>query len=802
MTAQLRKYRWFGALVGLWLTIGNAPVWALTVESTGDSGGICPGATCTLRQAIVDTPSGGTVDFNMPLPNVIELVSEQLTLNKNLTIIGPGADQLAIYGNLRFRVMEVTEGVTVNISGLRISRGVSNKGAGIFNQGTLTVSNSTISDNFVRNATSLLDGGAGIFNEGTLTVSNSSFHLNDSVLFGGGIANFNGTVTVSNSTFSGNFANNGGGISNFNGTVTVSNSTFSGNSVYNGSGNSIYSIGQVNIRGTIIANNPSVDNCAPFMVTSQGDNISSDGTCFATSIPLNDRSSINPLLSEWANNGGPTRTYALQNGSPALNAVKVNTCPPPATDQRGVARPAGPFCDIGAFESTIAEIAVTGNSQNIVDGDNTPDLADHTDFGVVLVAGGTVVRTFTIASNGHANLSLGSVTVGGTHAADFTVSLAPTSPVAAGGSTTFQVTFDPSAAGLREATLSFSNNDSDENPFNFAIAGTGYETDLAITNTDGVTTAAAAASTTYTIVASNAGPLAVAIATVADTFPTACTSVSYSSVAAGGASGNTLSGLGNIRDAALSLPVGSSVTYTAICTIGQAATGSLVNTASISSEVADPIPGNNSATDTDTLTALSRPVAVHDSVVAAMNTSIPIAVLDNDDPASDFNRQTVNVKRPFRRGIHYRRDGKVQFRPRTDSTTPELFNYTFRDTNGKLSNIATVTVNFDTAPAVIGISPSNGASNVGIGRSIGILFNEEVTVSAASFQIACSRSGVHSYSPDFSGVDVLYILDSDNNFVNGEICTVTVRATEVNDLDGIAPPNMRANFISTFRTVP
>lgn len=102
MTAQLRKYRWFGALVGLWLTIGNAPVWALTVESTGDSGGICPGATCTLRQAIVDTPSGGTVDFNMPLPNVIELVSEQLTLNKNLTIIGPGADQLAIYGNLRF----------------------------------------------------------------------------------------------------------------------------------------------------------------------------------------------------------------------------------------------------------------------------------------------------------------------------------------------------------------------------------------------------------------------------------------------------------------------------------------------------------------------------------------------------------------------------------------------------------------------------------------------------------------------------------------------------------------------------
>jgi hypothetical protein len=66
------------------------------------------------------------------------------------------------------------------------------------------------------------------------------------------------------------------------------------------------------------------------------------------------------------------------------------------------------------------------------------------------------------------------VAVSGAHAADFTVTLQPTSPVAAsGGTTTFQVTFDPSANGLRTVTLSLANDDSDENPFDFAIQGTG-----------------------------------------------------------------------------------------------------------------------------------------------------------------------------------------------------------------------------------------------------------------------------------------------------------------------------------------
>lgn len=127
--------------------------------------------------------------------------------------------------------------------------------------------------------------------------------------------------------------------------------------------------------------------------------------------------------------------------------------------------------------------------------------------------------------------------------------------------------------------------------------------DLSITKTNGVTTVTPGGTTTYTITASNAGPSAANPASVIDSFPAACTSVSYTSVAAGGATGNTTTGAGNISDTALNLPSGGSVTYTAICTIGSGASGTLLNTANVASIVPDPAPGNNSATDSDTVNA-------------------------------------------------------------------------------------------------------------------------------------------------------------------------------------------------------
>jgi uncharacterized repeat protein (TIGR01451 family) len=126
--------------------------------------------------------------------------------------------------------------------------------------------------------------------------------------------------------------------------------------------------------------------------------------------------------------------------------------------------------------------------------------------------------------------------------------------------------------------------------------------DLAVTVTDGVSTATPGGSATYTITASNAGPAAATGATVADTFPAALT-CTWTCVGAGGGT-CTASGSGNINDT-INLPAGGSTTYTASCTISAAATGTLTNTATVAAPagVTDPTPGNNSATDIDTLAA-------------------------------------------------------------------------------------------------------------------------------------------------------------------------------------------------------
>ncbi|NOT53372.1 MAG: DUF11 domain-containing protein, partial [Deltaproteobacteria bacterium] len=120
------------------------------------------------------------------------------------------------------------------------------------------------------------------------------------------------------------------------------------------------------------------------------------------------------------------------------------------------------------------------------------------------------------------------------------------------------------------------------------------QADLAITKTDGATNEVPGTTVTYTIAASNVGPSNVTGATVADTFPAEVTGCSWTCAGAG--SGTCpASGSGNINTSAVNLPSGGSATFTATCTISASATGSLVNTATVSSGVTDPTPGNNSA---------------------------------------------------------------------------------------------------------------------------------------------------------------------------------------------------------------
>ena len=125
------------------------------------------------------------------------------------------------------------------------------------------------------------------------------------------------------------------------------------------------------------------------------------------------------------------------------------------------------------------------------------------------------------------------------------------------------------------------------------------QADLSITKTDGVTFAIPGTSLTYTIVASNFGPSDDIAASITDTFPEGLT-CTYTSVAAVGVTGNTAVGSGDLAET-LSMPNGSSVTYTAICDIDPAAIGTLSNTATITTSATDPDPANNSATDNDTV---------------------------------------------------------------------------------------------------------------------------------------------------------------------------------------------------------
>ena len=125
-----------------------------------------------------------------------------------------------------------------------------------------------------------------------------------------------------------------------------------------------------------------------------------------------------------------------------------------------------------------SEMDVSGNSVSIADGDTTPSLADHTDFGDVNVSSGTQSRIFTITNTGAdvLNLTAGMplVVISGAHASDFTVTAGPSSTIAgSGGTTQFTIEFDPSAGGLRTATVSIDNDDPDENPYNFDIVGDG-----------------------------------------------------------------------------------------------------------------------------------------------------------------------------------------------------------------------------------------------------------------------------------------------------------------------------------------
>src|SRR5262245_52530314 len=256
------------------------------------------------------------------------------------------------------------------------------------------------------------------------------------------------------------------------------------------------------------------------------------------------------------------------------------------------------------------------------------DLAvTKTDGVTSAVAGGSVTYTITASNAGPSNAPgatvvdvLSSVLTGtwtcagaggGTCTASGSGNINDTVNLPAVGSVTYTVSaaVDAGASGSlsNTATVSAPGGVTDPAPGNNSTTDTDTllpQADLAVTKTDGVTSAVAGGSVTYTITASNAGPSDASGATVADALP-ADLSGAWTCVGAGGAT-CTASGSGDINDT-VNLPAGGSVTYTVSAGVAASAAGSLSNTATVGVPVGvpDPASGNNSATDTDTLLSLA-----------------------------------------------------------------------------------------------------------------------------------------------------------------------------------------------------
>jgi hypothetical protein len=330
------------ALLGLPAMPAHAA--SFTVTNTNDSG------PDSLRQAILDangTTGADTITFT--LSGTITLASTLPAINDELTIDGTG-QSITISGNNAVRVMVVNSGKTLNLNALTIDGGLCSNcnGGGLYNNGgTVNINNSTFSGNRSTCSPSCGTYGGAITNQGgVLNVSNSTF-VGNSATYGGGIFT-DGSVTVSNSTFSGNSASGvGGGISNSRGSVTVSNSTFSGNGA--GSGGGIYNqIGSTTLRNTIDANSTAGGDCAR-TISADSYTLATDGSCGGATVKSSAELNLGPL----ADNGGPTQTIALLPGSAAIDAGDDAVCeaaPINNFDQRGISRPQGSACDIGAFE--------------------------------------------------------------------------------------------------------------------------------------------------------------------------------------------------------------------------------------------------------------------------------------------------------------------------------------------------------------------------------------------------------------------------------------------------------------------
>jgi hypothetical protein len=398
-------------LCGMAIPAVAASAATLAVNSEVDAPDASPGdgtcatsdGACTLRAAVMEANLGSGDEIVLPAGHF------KLTIAPVLTAVGrddgdPGHGVDASHGDLNVLVPMTIKGAGAKatiVDGNRVDR--------IFDvQADATISDLTVTKGSTR-ARELIGptGGGAIGNSADLTLERVAV-TNSRSEYGGGIFNIPGSfMTLRDSVVSGNEAGEAGGIRVddkglvVNSTITgnrvvsyrhvdaqgglsgegggidvrgmrldVVNSTITRNFASDGGGGLNISLayidvgppaftaaapagpGVIALQNSIVAGNKADDTgqdcrATDAVFTSLGNNIDLDGSCGLTA--AGDHPKAAPRLGRLRDNGGPTPTHALLKGSPAIDSAAAKACP--KTDQRGVARPQGAGCDIGAFEA-------------------------------------------------------------------------------------------------------------------------------------------------------------------------------------------------------------------------------------------------------------------------------------------------------------------------------------------------------------------------------------------------------------------------------------------------------------------
>jgi hypothetical protein len=359
------------------------------------------GTAGTLRHAISVAGNGHNITFAPELAGqTIVLAGAELLLDKSLTIVGPPGG-ITISGGKATRVFRVAGVYEVVLDNLTIRDGYAGPGAVIFpagggilsmggnliirnstiegnwagawgggveqNGGSLTIQNSTVADNGVNSLTNALSDFAGGIRilEAVVNISNTTISGNSARLAGGGIVNNQSTLLITHGTLADNGAAAGGGIANYGSVTTLVNTIVAGN--YASSSANGPDIRNVQAPIELTASHSLIGTADGHDLTAAGNNYVGVDAQFVLD------AFGKPHL---ADNGGATKTHMLLSGSPAINAADGAACaaaPVNGLDQRGMARPQGAGCDMGALEvqgvvappTTVSDLAI--NASGTVD---------------------------------------------------------------------------------------------------------------------------------------------------------------------------------------------------------------------------------------------------------------------------------------------------------------------------------------------------------------------------------------------------------------------------------------------------